>query len=136
MPLKANRIKEIINKMGKARIVILGDIMLDEYLIGMVTRISPEAPVPVVEVTSDKFLLGGAANVAANIRALGDEPILLGTVGEDEASVKLCQILKEKDIRNETFLSQNKGTICQKKIESTKNTRTFFNTGKRSCKFS
>ncbi|MCK4574102.1 MAG: bifunctional hydroxymethylpyrimidine kinase/phosphomethylpyrimidine kinase, partial [candidate division Zixibacteria bacterium] len=72
--------------------------MLDEYLFGVVNRISPEAPVPVVEITSDRFLLGGAANVAANIRALGDEPLLLGTAGEDEASVRLNQLLKEKRI--------------------------------------
>ncbi|UCD64273.1 MAG: D-glycero-beta-D-manno-heptose-7-phosphate kinase [Candidatus Zixiibacteriota bacterium] len=84
--------------MGKSKILILGDIMLDEYLFGTVSRISPEAPVPVVEITSDQYLLGGAANVAANIKALGDEPLLLGTVGEDEASVKLVQLLKERRI--------------------------------------
>lgn len=84
--------------MGQARILILGDIMLDEYLFGAVSRISPEAPVPVVEITSSRLLLGGAANVAANIRTLGDEPILMGTVGEDEAAVKLTQLLKEKGI--------------------------------------
>lgn len=84
--------------MGEAKILILGDIMLDEYLFGTVSRISPEAPVPVVEITSSRRLLGGAANVAANIRSLGDEPILLGTVGEDEASVKLTQLLKQRGI--------------------------------------
>ncbi len=94
MPLRPERIKEIINGIGKARVLILGDIMLDEYLFGRVDRISPEAPVPVVEISSDKLLLGGSANVAANIRSLGDEPLLLGVMGEDEASVKLTQLLK------------------------------------------
>lgn len=113
MPLKQDRISEITNAIGKAKVLILGDIMVDEYLFGSVHRISPEAPVPVVEVESDTLLLGGSANVAANIRALGDEPILLGTVGEDEASVKLSQLLKEKDIRSDFLLndSSRKTTI-------------------------
>jgi len=98
MLLNADRVDLITSAIGKANILILGDIMLDEYLFGVVNRISPEAPVPVVEITSDRFLLGGAANVAANIRALGDEPLLLGTAGEDEASVRLNQLLKEKRI--------------------------------------
>ena len=101
MPLTTDRIDQITAGMGQSKILILGDIMLDEYLFGTVSRISPEAPVPIVEITSDKYLLGGSANVAANIRALGDEPILLGTVGEDEASVKLSQILKEKRISSD-----------------------------------
>jgi D-glycero-beta-D-manno-heptose-7-phosphate kinase len=98
MTLQADRIEAVTSQMGRARILILGDIMLDEYLFGAVHRISPEAPVPVVEITSSRLLLGGAANVAANIKTLGDEPILLGTVGEDEASVKLARLLKEKGI--------------------------------------
>ena len=101
MPLTYERIQQISSGMGKSKILILGDIMLDEYLFGTVSRISPEAPVPVVEITSDRYLLGGSANVAANIKALGDEPILLGTAGEDEASVKLTQLLKEKHISND-----------------------------------
>ncbi|HOD66820.1 MAG TPA: D-glycero-beta-D-manno-heptose-7-phosphate kinase [candidate division Zixibacteria bacterium] len=98
MSLSAERIAEVIARLGKARVLILGDIMLDEYLFGRVDRISPEAPVPVVEISHDKLLLGGAANVAANIRALGDEPLLVGVVGEDEAAVKLSQLLKQHGI--------------------------------------
>ena len=95
MPLKQERIDYITGKMSSAKVLILGDIMLDEYLYGSVARISPEAPVPVVEISSSTILLGGAANVAANIRALGDEPLLLGMVGEDEAAVKISLLLKE-----------------------------------------
>lgn len=101
MPLTTERIDQISAGMGKSKILILGDIMLDEYLFGAVSRISPEAPVPIVEITSDRYLLGGSANVAANIRAIGDEPVLLGTVGEDDASVKLSQLLKEKRISSD-----------------------------------
>jgi rfaE bifunctional protein kinase chain/domain len=103
--LRTERIRAITEAIGQARILILGDIMLDEYMFGAVSRISPEAPVPVVEITSSRRLLGGAANVAANIRSLGDEPILLGTVGEDEASVMLTQLLKQKNISSEHLVN-------------------------------
>ncbi len=105
MPLTTERIDRITSGMGKSKILILGDIMLDEYLFGAVSRISPEAPVPVVEITSDRSLLGGSANVAANIKALGDEPMLLGTVGEDEASIRLNQLLKEKRISSDLIVN-------------------------------
>ncbi len=98
MPLTATRIDDICTRIGGSRILILGDIMLDEYLFGSVSRISPEAPVPVVEITSTKQLLGGAANVAANISALGDEPILLGVAGDDEAAARLTQLLRTRGI--------------------------------------
>ncbi len=101
MQLKSDRIETILKSIGSAKVLILGDIMLDEYLLGSVNRISPEAPVPVVEITSSRILLGGSANVAANIKALGDEPILLGTVGEDDASIKLSQLLKQKGISSD-----------------------------------
>ncbi len=107
MPIKAERIAELTDKIGNAKILILGDIMLDEYLFGQVNRISPEAPVPVVEVTSDRFLLGGAANVAANIRKLGDKPLLLGVVGLDEASVKLTHLLKSKQISSDYLINDD-----------------------------
>ncbi|MFQ5453949.1 MAG: D-glycero-beta-D-manno-heptose-7-phosphate kinase, partial [Candidatus Zixiibacteriota bacterium] len=82
-----------------------GDLMLDHYIWGAVSRISPEAPVPVVEITSDKYLLGGSANVAVNIKKLGDEPLLLGTVGEDEASIRLNLLLKEKGINSDFIIN-------------------------------
>jgi D-beta-D-heptose 7-phosphate kinase/D-beta-D-heptose 1-phosphate adenosyltransferase len=91
--------------MGKARILILGDIMLDEYLYGSVSRISPEAPVPVVEISDEQLRLGGAANVANNIAALGNTPYLVGTVGEDDGSVKLSQLLKQKNIAREFLIN-------------------------------
>ncbi|MFZ5980822.1 MAG: D-glycero-beta-D-manno-heptose-7-phosphate kinase [Candidatus Zixiibacteriota bacterium] len=105
MSFDAAKIDNIVSKIGKARVLILGDIMLDEYLFGKVERISPEAPVPVVEINSTRLLLGGAANVAANIRALGDTPLLIGTVGEDDASVKLSQLLKKKKISSELIMN-------------------------------
>jgi D-beta-D-heptose 7-phosphate kinase/D-beta-D-heptose 1-phosphate adenosyltransferase len=105
--LTNERIEQITGNLGRAKILILGDIMLDEYLLGMVDRISPEAPVPVVEITSSKQLLGGAANVAANIRALGEQPILLGVVGPDEASSKLNGLLQQKDITDDAVITDD-----------------------------
>lgn len=105
MPLSQSRIDEIIGAIGKSRVLILGDIMLDEYLIGQVARISPEAPVPVVDIESSRHLLGGAANVAANIRALGNEPILVGVVGEDEAAVRLKALLHDKNISSDSLVA-------------------------------
>nr|MBN2277140.1 D-glycero-beta-D-manno-heptose-7-phosphate kinase [candidate division Zixibacteria bacterium] len=93
--------------MGKARILILGDIMLDEYLYGSVNRISPEAPVPVVEIFDEQLRLGGAANVANNIAALGNIPCLIGPVGIDDAAIKLSQILKDKNISRDYLVDDN-----------------------------
>ncbi len=101
------RVPEITSRIGKAKILILGDIMLDEYLLGSVDRISPEAPVPVVEISSSKTLLGGSANVAANVQSLGDQPMLLGIAGEDEASVKLSQLLKKRGISSDFVIQDS-----------------------------
>ncbi len=98
MPLKSHRVGEIIERIGSSKVLILGDVMLDEYLYGSVDRISPEAPVPVVEVSSTRLLVGGAANVAANIRALGDKPLLIGIIGQDEAATKLGSLLDDRRI--------------------------------------
>ena len=70
-------------QLEEARILVLGDIMLDRYVRGDVNRISPEAPVPVVRVTRERNLLGGAANVAMNISSLGANAILIGYLGND-----------------------------------------------------
>jgi len=103
--LTTQRLREITDNFGQARVLILGDIMLDEYMYGSVDRISPEAPVPVVDVTSSKILLGGAANVAANICSLGGEALLIGVVGEDEAAIKISQLLKSKNISDKLLVT-------------------------------
>jgi D-beta-D-heptose 7-phosphate kinase/D-beta-D-heptose 1-phosphate adenosyltransferase len=82
-PYKANRLKEYIDRFSEAKILVIGDIILDKYVWGDVSRISPEAPVPVVEVKRDTRMLGGAANVIHNIATLGARPTLCGVVGQD-----------------------------------------------------
>lgn len=117
MPIKIDRIDKISANFGKSTILILGDIMLDEYLYGSVSRISPEAPVPVVEINDEQLRLGGAANVANNTKSLGDEPILIGVIGEDEASIKLNQLLKERGISRDYLIDdQNRRTTIKTRI--------------------
>ena len=104
MPLGPERIDAITSAMGHSRVLILGDAMVDEYLLGSVSRISPEAPVPVVDIETTRQQLGGAANVAANIKALGDEPLLLCVVGEDEGAGKLRDLLRTEGISSELLI--------------------------------
>lgn len=77
------RLQRIVRKFKGRKVVVLGDIMLDKYLWGSVSRISPEAPVPIVEVKRDSLCLGGAGNVCRNLESLGAAPVLVGVVGKD-----------------------------------------------------
>ena len=84
--LTPNRLEEIQKSFAGKRIAVIGDLMLDRYFWGSVSRISPEAPVPVVEVDNESTRLGGAANVANNIASLGGIPIMIGVVGKDSGA--------------------------------------------------
>ena len=92
---KAVAPREAISALGGHRIVVLGDLMLDRYLWGRADRISPEAPVPVVRVEREELKLGGAANVARNLAALGDVPLLVGLIGDDRQSREMRGVLAE-----------------------------------------
>ena len=87
--------KNLFNSFNDKKIMIVGDMMLDIYMNGKVERISPEAPVPIVSVTKTFSRLGGAANVAQNLKALGAEPILCSIIGEDEKSNDLISLMHE-----------------------------------------
>jgi D-beta-D-heptose 7-phosphate kinase/D-beta-D-heptose 1-phosphate adenosyltransferase len=89
----AERLEEILDRARTLRVAVVGDVMLDVYLSGSVARISPEAPVPVVHVTEERVALGGAANVAANVAALGATCELIGYVGRDAAGGELRRAL-------------------------------------------
>ncbi len=78
-----DRIVRVVQKFKTKKVLVLGDLMLDRYIWGAVSRISPEAPVPVVEVQKDSLCLGGAGNVAQNLQSLGATPLLIGVVGSD-----------------------------------------------------
>jgi rfaE bifunctional protein kinase chain/domain len=85
-------------RLRNARVLVVGDAMLDRYLFGDVERISPEAPVPVVRVTREEARLGGAANVALNIKSVGANATLITVVGNDEPAGKLQQLLQDKGV--------------------------------------
>lgn len=87
------RVEALLEAMGEVRAAVVGDVMLDRYLLGDVERISPEAPVPVLTVDEERHAPGGAANVAANIAALGASASLTGITGDDDAAVLLRQVL-------------------------------------------
>ncbi|PTY04744.1 hypothetical protein DB347_18745 [Opitutaceae bacterium EW11] len=90
--------KALLEKISTLRILVIGDVMLDHYIWGDATRISPEAPVPVVDIARDSYTAGGAANVALNIASLGAHCTVAGHFGEDEAGERLSQILAGKNI--------------------------------------
>lgn len=93
-------------KRGRGVVVgVAGDVMLDRFVWGKVTRISPEAPVPVVTIEREDYHLGGAANVARNLASLGGRPLLLGIVGEDEAGGALRRTLEERGLSPAALLS-------------------------------
>lgn len=89
----AARLRTLIRGFAGQRVVVAGDLMLDEFVWGRVTRISPEAPVPVVSVTGESYYPGGAANVARNLRDLGAEVSVAGTAGDDPAGRRLVELL-------------------------------------------
>ncbi len=91
-------ITHLEEELRRARVLVVGDAMLDRYLFGDVERISPEAPVPVVRVTREEARLGGAANVALNVKSLGSNVTLITVVGSDEPAAKLQQLLQEKGV--------------------------------------
>ncbi len=97
MPLiLKQRAAEIARQLPESKIVVLGDVMLDEFLWGEVTRISPEAPVPVVDIKRESTHLGGAANVLANLLALGAQACVIGVVGDDFAGERIQSSVRDK----------------------------------------
>lgn len=93
-----SRLQSLFDRFEGKRIAVVGDLMLDRYYWGSVARISPEAPVPVVEVESESARLGGAANVANNIASLGGVPLMIGVIGQDDAGQALRSIIKESGL--------------------------------------
>jgi D-glycero-beta-D-manno-heptose-7-phosphate kinase len=98
MKFTEDRLEEIFAPMGQKFVAIVGDIMLDRYIWGEVTRISPEAPVPVVDVKRESMHMGGASNVALNIRSLGANPVLFGAVGSDANADDLRRLCSDNKI--------------------------------------
>jgi rfaE bifunctional protein kinase chain/domain len=100
--------KTLFQGFNDTKVLIVGDAMIDAYMWGEINRISPEAPVPVVEVKKHENRLGGAANVALNLKALGANPILCSVIGTDERGVLFEKLMKESNLSAEGILSSNK----------------------------
>src|ERR1051325_10094843 len=96
--MNLDRLRQILERAASRRIMVIGDLMLDEFVWGKVGRISPEAPVPVVEVTGESFYPGGAANVARNLREFVENVAVVGMVGKDRSGQQLRQLLSAQNI--------------------------------------
>jgi rfaE bifunctional protein kinase chain/domain len=102
---------------SKNQVLIIGDVMVDNYLFGEINRISPEAPVPIVEIETKEMRAGGAANVALNVKGLSARPHLLTVTGNDDYSRELIRILREKGIKNNHFIfSDERSTTVKTRI--------------------
>ena len=110
------RIRKILNKLKEKNILVAGDLMLDKYIFGMVNRISPEAPIQIVNVRKEKYIPGGAANVCNNLAALGCRPYMGGVIGKDEEGQVLLNCLKEKNINSNLLVFSDEEKMTTRKI--------------------
>src|ERR1700726_5011176 len=104
------RLQQILDRAPAKHILVIGDLMLDEFVWGKVGRISPEAPVPVVEVTGESFYAGGAANVARNLREFTPHVAVLGMVGNDRSGQSLQQLLAQQQIATDAWITDQR--VC------------------------
>ncbi|MGA2079186.1 MAG: D-glycero-beta-D-manno-heptose-7-phosphate kinase [Holophaga sp.] len=117
MRLDRSQAERLLGRIEGTRVAVLGDLMLDEYLFGNVDRISPEAPVPIVRVVRERAVLGGAANVAANLKSIGAEPILVGTLKQDIAGGRLQALLTALEIGGDRLvLDPSRPTIIKTRV--------------------
>ncbi|HDH04750.1 MAG TPA: hypothetical protein ENH01_03420, partial [Nitrospirae bacterium] len=109
--------KNLFKKFSKTGILVIGDLMIDQYIWGKVRRISPEAPVPVVEVTEEETLLGGAANVANNVLSLGGKVFITGAIGMDDKGKILINKLEEKGFGTDgIIIDENRSTTVKTRV--------------------
>jgi D-glycero-beta-D-manno-heptose-7-phosphate kinase len=101
-------IQETFDSFNKLNVLIIGDVMIDAYMWGNVSRISPEAPVPIVAVNKKENRMGGAANVALNVQAMGGNPLLCSVIGDDEGSKVFIDLLKKQKLSTEGILKSDK----------------------------
>lgn len=108
---------KILESFKNIKIGVVGDLMLDDYIIGVVDRISPEAPVPVVNVKEERFVLGGAANVVNNLSVLGAQTICFGVIGADDNGDRLLRTFNEKGIDSTGIIrTKDIPTIVKRRI--------------------
>ncbi len=113
-PIDRQRAVDLVGRFAGVPVLVVGDVMLDRFIVGRVNRISPEAPVPVVRFESEHIRLGGAANVAHNIATLGGRPSLVGLVGQDAAAAKIRDRLAAAGIRGEGLVEDRERVTTEK----------------------
>lgn len=114
--ISVQRAEELISKFSNIKIAVVGDVILDKYLWGEVERISPEAPVPIVDVKRETLSLGGASNVANNIVALDATAYMVGIVGNDENGRLIEKLIKEKGIHSVLIKDSSRPTIEKTRV--------------------
>ncbi|MGH7636198.1 MAG: bifunctional heptose 7-phosphate kinase/heptose 1-phosphate adenyltransferase [Gemmatimonadaceae bacterium] len=114
--LGRDRLTSLLRDAGRTRVVAVGDAMLDEYLVGDVDRISPEAPVPVVRIRERRYALGGAANVAQNVVAVGAECRLIAAIGKDHAGSQLASMLRDIGVPERGLLRVDRPTTRKTRV--------------------
>ena len=116
MPPSPDSLQSFIPRFRRAKVLVVGDLMLDEFLWGKVSRISPEAPVPVVWVQSESFMPGGAANVVSNICALGGQVSAAGVIGEDRWGGLLLSELASRRVETGGVLKTQRPTTVKTRV--------------------
>ncbi len=116
--MERGRIEHLLGAIRNKRVLVIGDIILDKYVFGKVERISPEAPVPVVEVEREEYRLGGAGNVAGNLKALGVDVYLCGVVGNDREGELIKDFLRKEGIKDLTVKDEKRRTTLKTRIVS------------------
>ncbi|MDO9464206.1 MAG: D-glycero-beta-D-manno-heptose-7-phosphate kinase [bacterium] len=112
-----NQLRHVIAGFKSTKVLVVGDLMLDRFVWGTVERISPEAPVPVVKISSESIMMGGASNVANNICALGAEALITGIIGDDIAGEEFLQLVKKQGMNEDgIILSKKRPTIVKTRI--------------------
>ncbi|NTW50533.1 MAG: D-glycero-beta-D-manno-heptose-7-phosphate kinase [Chlorobiales bacterium] len=115
--MKRNSLEKLFNAFKQQTIAVIGDVMLDKYIFGHVSRISPEAPVPVIDVREESFRLGGAANVAMNIHSLGGNALLFGVCGNDADSEQLLAEMTAQGFSPDSLMQvSGRPTTCKTRV--------------------
>jgi rfaE bifunctional protein kinase chain/domain len=116
VPIEDNRVRKLLDAVTDRRVIVLGDVMLDELVWGEVRRISPEAPVPVVDVLEETDRIGGSGNVAATIRSLGGTPLTIGVTGRDEPARRLRSLFETSGMDTDRLVYDDRKTTLKTRI--------------------
>lgn len=111
-----DQLQQAVNRFRQARILVVGDVIVDQFIWGTVSRISPEAPVPVVNVTREEFLLGGSANVLNNIYSLGGQGTMCGIIGHDGMGDKLVDLVQQLQASVEGIIRDERTTTVKSRV--------------------